>query len=403
MVELARRERLESRFKQVFSGAEAVRLLTAPGRVNLIGEHTDYNGYPVLPIAVQKNICILFRPNDGARVKVCDVQESFGEREFSATDRIEPYPTGDWGNYVKAGVQALTERFGPLKGFDGVFSGNIPADAGLSSSSAMVVASALALIHSNQLSVDPLELMDLLAVGEHYVGTQGGGMDQAICLGGEPQHALKIDFFPLRVEPVPIRKDWSFVVAHSLSTANKTRDALSKYNQRPQECREATRQIAEAVGGLKAERLCRLAPRLAKEEILRLSEKHLDSVLNRRVRHVLTEGDRVEAAKKALNASDLEAFGQLMNQSHLSMRDDFEITTPELDRLAAECLKGGAGGARMTGAGFGGCVVAVCLADRTQGLLEHLERTFYLNRPEISRFKEYLFVAEASRGAGLEP
>jgi N-acetylgalactosamine kinase len=223
----------------------------APGRVNLIGEHTDYNGLPVFPMAVDRDIAAVFSPREDRRVLLANTDPSFPDRSFELQGTIPPYPTGDWGNYCKAAVQGLLDFYRQkhreddrFKGFEATFDGDIPLAAGMSSSSALVVLCALIFLASNRLDLHAtaqgrLELADLLAWAERYVGTQGGGMDQAISLKGRPGHAVKIDFFPLRTRPAPLPDGYSIVVANSTVQAAKTAEALDKYNRRPIECRLA--------------------------------------------------------------------------------------------------------------------------------------------------------------------
>ena len=193
-----------SRFK-----ADEVNIARAPGRVNLIGEHTDYNGLPVFPMAVDRDIAAVFSPRKDRQIILANTDPGFSERSFEVQESIPPSSTGDWGNYCKAAVQGLLDYYRQKHrkadrfcGFEATYDGDIPVAAGMSSSSALVVLSALLFLASNDLDLYTtpsrrLELADLLARAEHYVGTQGGGMDQAISLMGRSGHAVKIDFFPL--------------------------------------------------------------------------------------------------------------------------------------------------------------------------------------------------------------
>ncbi|MDA2930779.1 galactokinase [Acidobacteria bacterium AH-259-O06] len=376
--------------------------MRTPGRVNLIGEHTDYNGLPVFPIAIQRDIAILFRARKGPRVRLRNVSEHFGAREFSLESVVSPYPKGDWGNYAKAAAQALMDRFGHLSGFDAVVSGNIPMAAGLSSSSALVVACSLILTRINEISIEPLELMDLLAKGERYVGTQGGGMDQAVCLGGQRNKALKIDFSPLRLSPIPVPEHWQFVIAHSLVVADKSGEAQEKYNARPVECREAlTRFRSHSQFQSDSQTYSELIARVPVETLLSLADEVLEEPYRRRFRHLVSEGPRVEEARGAMLDGDLKEFGRLMNESHTSLRKDFEVSCPELDELVEACVAAGAAGARMTGAGFGGCAVTLCEASRTSFLVESLEKDYYRSRSIPSQLTEYLIMARPVEGASF--
>lgn len=374
-------------------GAGGLRLLAeAPGRVNLIGDHTDYNGLPVFPMALDRRVRILLGPRSDTLVRLAS-GNGYADREFEIAGEIEPWVDGDWGNYVKASARILARRYGALRGMDAVVESDLPAAAGLSSSSALVVASALALLAANGIDASREDLLELLPEGERYVGTRGGAMDHAVSLWGEKGAALKIDFTPFHIEPVPAPADWTFLIAHSLVRAAKSSGAKAEYNSRRESCARA---------------LERLAPGSSYTELLRAySEEHLLATAKhrlsdedfRRFRHVITEASRVERAHQAMPAGDLRAFGSLMTASHASLRDDFEVSHPNIDALVEALLTAGAAGARVTGAGFGGCVVALCRANDAGMVRERVEQSFYAGRPERTQFPEYLLEAVPSSGA----
>ena len=190
-------------FAHSFPGRKPTHIVEAPGRVNLVGEHTDYNGYPVLPMALRRAIRVALATRRDGHVVACSPVPGYGECTCGLGRSIPPASAGDWCNYLKAAAQGLITHYGDSVewvGFDAVVVGDIPSGAGLSSSSALVVASALALLAANERSMAPAALADLLASAERYVGTAGGGMDQAVCLQAVEGHALKIDFFPLRAD-----------------------------------------------------------------------------------------------------------------------------------------------------------------------------------------------------------
>ena len=400
-------------FETQFPHASAVRVFRAPGRVNLIGEHTDYNGYPVLPIAIDRDIAVLVAPTDGKTIEVRNTDPEYGARRFEISATIEPFDQGDWGNYIKAAVQGLVAEgllgYG-ARGFCALFDGNIPDSAGLSSSAALVVASALAALAVNDVLVEPLHLAEVLAKAERYVGTEGGGMDQAISLLGRAGSALKIDFFPLRVEPVPFPQQFAIVVSNSLVRAAKSAGARDHYNRRVVECRFAAALGAQAAGrrlgrsigvsllsdlapgnlGLPQQEIDDLIRSEAGETPLSLSDLALKlgtpvSVLKRRYcrlrggkffdephdglklwqryRHVVTEAERVDQAQNALKEGSIDNFGQLMFKSHASCRDDYEVSIPELETLVGLARILHATGSRLTGAGFGGCTVSLVPKD----------------------------------------
>ncbi len=392
-------------FEDHFGGAptHAVR---APGRVNLIGEHTDYNDLPVLPIAIQKEARLLLRPRDDGMVVIRPANPAYAPVEFEILPGIEPDPEGHWANYAKAPANELARRFAIWRGFDGYLESDIPVAAGLSSSSAIVVAVGLALAHVNEVLVEEPAFGSLMAEAERYVGTHGGGMDQAVCLSARERCATKIAFSPLRLQHVNIPDEWCFVVADTGVRAEKSGAARKAYNLRRSECEDALCKVVDEVvrGGLARTTPCRypdLLRSLGPERALELAEEVLDRTLLRRFRHVVTEAVRVEEAVDRLRMADMAAFGTLMDASHGSLRSDFLVSSAELDELAALAREGGAVGARLTGAGFGGCIVA--LTDRTSvdSVLETLVSEYFEPRRMSDRLDDRLFVAVPSAGATL--
>jgi galactokinase len=225
-------------------------------------------------------------------------------------------------------------------------------------------------------------------------------MDQAICLAARRQTASRIDFHPLRVEAHPVPADWRFVVAFSLVRAEKSGKAREDYNAGPRESKEA---LLEMTRALKVETDIKTYPDLmARWDIAHLLEEAgnvLDEPHLKRFRHVVTEGNRVSEAERALASGDLDAFGRMMCESHESLRNDFGVSTPELDELVGIAMDGGAAGARLTGAGLGGCVVALAAMERTEQLLQSLAERYYTTRRFEGALEDQLFVAEPSAGA----
>jgi galactokinase len=395
-------ERLRAAFRESYEGADPTHLVESPGRVNLIGEHTDYNGLPVLPMAIQRRVTLAFRAREDAIVRVASTRSGFKSRCFELDDEIEPYASGDWGNYAKAAALTVAREAGVAHGIDALLGSDIPMAAGLSSSSALVVACALALLEANGLSAGRTELADWLAVGERYVGTEGGGMDQAICLTARAGHAARIDFDPLRVELHPLPPDWRFVVAHSLATAPKSGLARETYNLRTSECREALATVAAHLG--KEGRNVSYPALLEQHEpneLYAVAEDVLDPVLRRRFHHAVSEARRVELAVEALANADLSVFGVLMDASHRSLRDDYEVSTLELDTLVRIAQEAGAAGARLTGAGMGGCVIALCPADWSEEVTTAFGERFYASRQYLGGLEDRLFTARPSQGASV--
>ena len=401
----------------------------APGRVNLIGEHTDYNGLPVLPIAIDRAVRVDFRVVGDAMVRLDSPVARFAPLTFQLKRPIEAAKQGDWSNYVRAAARGLLEHgFELRRGIEGTVSGDVPIASGLSSSSALVVASALALLKANGVGVgdgtsggaeggvgpvagglasdeDPagahrsgkaishLELAALMARAERFVGLEGGGMDQAACLHGVEGHALRIEFEPLRVTPVAVPEGWRWVVASSLVRAEKSAGAREAYNERARQCREAVEGVGSGYPDLVAE------PDL--DGVMARARRVLAPVLFRRFRHVVTEGRRVALAEDAMRNGDSGRFGKLMAQSHESLRDDYEVSTADLDEMVGIALEAGAAGARLTGAGFGGCVVALCEESTVARVMDALAARFYAPRLGGPPGRDMMFAVRAGGGAGV--
>ena len=421
-------------------GRPARFLVRAPGRVNLLGEHTDYNGLPVLPLAIDRSIMMAVAPRQDRTIRLFNTSPHFTPRTYELSDTIPPYTDGDWGNYSKAAAQGLAPHCGtPLQhGADMLVEGDIPSGAGLSSSSALVVANALALLAANEIDIPYETLAELLPLAERYVGTLSGGMDQATSLLAQAGHALRIDFFPLRVRTVPLLAGYSIIVCNSMVQAEKSGAAKHAYNLRVIECRLACR-VLESLLGKGVPRplntlgdLAVLFPHrplldflpyltaqlperpLTLSEIAALIGTSPDRLreecgavgdafaLLRRTRHVLSEAERVEQAERALRDGDALAFGQLMDASHGSCRDDYEISCPELEELVGIAKEAGAIGARLTGAGFGGCTVNLVADPEVSAFLTRIDRYFYRSRLAPSeRVSHYRFIFKPQAGAAV--
>jgi galactokinase len=392
------RREFSARYGEAGSDAWLVR---APGRVNLIGEHIDYNGLPVFPMAIQRRITLLCRPRSDHTIRITSLSPGFGERDFVISTSIPPGPTGDWGNYVKAAVQALAHGHGTLRGFDAVLDSSIPVAAGLSSSSALVIAVALALLRMNGHEWKTVPLAEEMARAERYTGTHGGGMDQAICLGARAGTATRVDFLPLRLAARPIPPAWRFVVASSLERAEKSGPAQGRYNERTRECAVALAAVTMRLG-LTGHGYRELLRSGSRDQLLAAGDAVLAEPVRRRFRHVVTEAHRVTDAEDALMAADLGRFGRLLSASHASLRDDYDVSIPALDQLVAIAEDAGAAGARLTGAGMGGCIVAVVPQERLGAVLGALGQRFYGPRGIANAENREYFVAEPSGGASVE-
>ena len=383
----------------------------APGRVNLIGEHIDYNRLPVFPIAIDRDVRVDFCVVDDPVVRLDSPVARFAPFTFQLKRPIEAADRGDWSNYVRAAARGLLEHGMPLeRGIEGTVTGDVPVASGLSSSSALVVASALALLKANGRTLPRLELAALMARAERFVGLEGGGMDQAACLHGVDGHALRIEFDPLRVTPVPVPEGWRWVVASSLVRAEKSAGARNMYNERTRQCQEALRLAGEGGPSRRdGERSGGRPP--SYRDLVAMDDpgglpsharRVLSPVLFRRFRHVVTEGRRVALAERAMRDGDLHRFGHLMVRSHESLRDDYEVSTGALDAIVTVALDAGAAGARLTGAGFGGCAVALCDEATVAPVMEALANRFYEPRLGNAPTGDVMFAAKPSGGAGVQ-
>jgi len=293
-----------------------------------------------------------------------------------------------------------------LRGFDALVGSTLPVASGLSSSSALVIAMGQAILKTNDLDLPALDYAEEMAGAERYTGTQGGGMDQAISVGAREGHASRIEFNPLRMFETPIPPDWRFVVAHTLVRAEKSGPAQEAYNLRTRECRDALGIIQGALEGTGGDwdepfSYSRLLDHDCIQDLVELGESRLDGVLQKRFRHVVTEATRVYDAEMALQRGDRLTFGLLMNSSHESLRDDYEVSSRELDLLVGLARGAGAAGARLTGAGFGGCAVVLTDPDRLDRVLAALKDGYYGERELPTPLEQVLFVAEASGGASV--
>jgi galactokinase len=343
--------------EQILQALPDARVLSrAPGRVNLIGEHTDYNGFPVLPMAIDRSIWVAAAPRPEAVLTVRNIaSDRYAAETIALGDLADRAPAGTWVDYVVAAAR----RRPPAGGLELVVAGDVPSEAGLSSSSALVVAAMLALGPPG----DRFELAEEARLAERYVGTLSGGMDQAISLLGRAGHALRIDFLPLRIESVPVPDQVGIVVAHSGIHAAKSGAAREAYNARVRECAQAAR----CLGAKEGETLAAVHP--SRRSATGTIE---DSLLRRRARFVFAEAERVERAVNALRDADIATLGALLNASHAGLRDDYEVSHPAVDALVERALESGAAGARVVGAGFGGCIVAVCDAAAAPDLCRDL-------------------------------
>ncbi len=378
------------------------RVVRAPGRVNLIGEHIDYHDLPVMPMALTRGVEIRYAPRADGRVVLRNADHRFEPLDFLIEEDPPRSPRGHWGNYVRAAAAAVCELAPPgaWGGLEGVVHSDLPPAAGLSSSSALVVATALAILdtHGDPDFTPPTRprLAALLARGERYVGTAGGGMDQSASLGGRAGSVLRVTFDPVGWTFRDVPEGWAVVVAHTGVHAEKSGAAQRAYNDlrsRGEVARDALTAEFDT-----APRFADLRAAATTETLLAAAARLLDPPTAAVAAHVLTEADRVDAAWEALARADLPSFGRAMDASHASLTERCGVGHPRLDALAVEARRVGAVGARLTGAGFGGSIVALAedrVADRIVETLRAANRAAGLAPAEAPVFR-----AEPGAGAG---
>ncbi|MCX7604708.1 MAG: hypothetical protein N2036_11595 [Bryobacteraceae bacterium] len=360
------------------SAAAARGAVAVPGRVNLIGEHIDYHDLPVLPVALDRRITAEWQAVEEPVVRARS--EGFGEREFRLDGPLEPWPAGDWGNYVKAAASAARQRWPLARGVVLEIRSTLPVAAGLSSSTALMTACTLALLEANGIRAGFGELMEILPEGEYFVGTRGGGMDHAVVLGAREGCALLVEFAPVRATPVPVPEGWVFLAADSGVQAEKSAAVREQYNER----RFAGQRAAQRLGFAGIRQALEQA---GAAELRRMAEARLDGMERRCFLHAAGEAERVREAVEAMRTADAERFGRLLNESHASLRDLLAVSCAELDALTEAARQAGALGARLTGAGFGGSAVVFCLEEDAERVAAEIGRRFYGGRAEGRLFR----------------
>ncbi|MCC7365969.1 MAG: galactokinase [Dehalococcoidia bacterium] len=370
-------------------------VVRAPGRVNLIGEHTDYSHLPVLPIAIDRALWVAAAPADDGAVELRSAAFD-GVARFAREEESAPQ---DWTGYLAGAVRELA-GVAPGRGARVFVTGDLPAASGLSSSSAFTVGLIAALNAAWEAGLDREAIVERAIVAERHTGVETGGMDQAAIAFAEAGAALRIDFEPAARRAVPLPAGLAFVVASSGEAAPKGAEAREAYNARVVGARLAAAMLCDQIGvdigtpprlGDVADTdvvevlVDDLPEKISAKEVAHgvdlgvavLTQLTADTFsavakvpVRRVARHILAEAQRVEAAERALLAGDLAAFGKLLNESHDSLRNDFQCSTPALDRLCAAMRKAGAFGARLTGAGFGGYGLAVVAPERVQAVID---------------------------------
>jgi galactokinase len=436
--QLVRYQEAATLFRQSF-GCEPAFFCRAPGRVNLIGEHTDYNCGFVMPTAIDRDIIIAGRPRPDMLVRAHNVEAGKYEPfEFVISAQTPPAGTGHWSNYIRGAAQRLCQEYGAaVRGADLVVAGRAPhgtpIGVGLSSSTSLTVAAMLALAHSSGLALEGQRLAALASEGEWYVGTRGGIMDQFASVFGRGGHALFLDCLRLpdgtyRLERIPLPAGYRLVLCNSGVRHENTR---SEFNTRVFECRVGVYMLRQqwpqlrSLRDLDSERIG-----LSHEELNRVLEELPDEVsgeellrqgvaqavtgdmphfrvepgrlyrVRRRCRHVVCENRRVVQSAEVLKAGNAELFGQLMDEAHRSARDDYEVSVPAVEamveaaRSAPGCL-----GARITGAGWGGCVVALVEEAALPEFLAAVQERYCLYSGRVPE----LLVCNSATGAQVLP
>ncbi|PSR85071.1 Galactokinase [Actinidia chinensis var. chinensis] len=464
-------DQLKSKFITVFGHPPDV-FARSPGRVNLIGEHIDYEGYSVLPMAIRQDTIVAIRKRDAEEREKCLLIANVSEKYSMCTYPADPNQEIDlknhrWGHYFICGYKGFYEyvkskglNVGVLVGLDVMIDGTVPTGSGLSSSAAFVCSSTIAIMAAFGVNFPKKEMAQLTCECERHIGTQSGGMDQAISIMAQSGFAELIDFNPVRATDVQLPAGGSFVIAHSLAESKKAVTAATNYNNRVVECRLAAIVLGiklgmksqEAISKVKTlsdvEGLCvsfagnhgSSDPVLAVKELLseepytaadieKITEDNLQSIfanspssldvlkaakhykLFQRASHVYSEAKRVFAFKDAVssNLSEedmLKKLGDLMNDSHYSCSILYECSCPELEELVKVCRDNGALGARLTGAGWGGCAVALVRESIVPQFILNLKEQFYQSRIEKGVIEKndlgiYVFSSKPSSGAAI--
>jgi galactokinase len=363
---------------------------SGPGRVNLLGEHTDYNDGFVLPVALKRDVRFALRPRTDRRVRLHSVE--YGESFEFDLDAIEYNPAMLWSNYVMGMAVSLMEDGLQLAGLDAVFSGNVPRGSGLSSSAALEVSAGFAYMAASgelgRLSGTRIALAAQRAENK-FVGVNCGIMDQFISVLGAENHALLIDCRSLEYQLAPMPETLALVIGNTRASRSL---ASSAYNERRAQCEAGVAALQQVLPTITALRDVSPAELEAHKDLL-------DPVVYRRCRHIVTENERVLQTVAALAQGDLVAVGQLVNASHDSLRDDYEVSSPALDAMVTAMRSApGCYGARLTGAGFGGCAVALVDPGQEQAIADAIFELY----PKATNIWPEVYTTKASDGASAE-
>ena len=381
--------KLEGRFEEVFN-VQSTAQYFSPGRVNLIGEHVDYNGGHVLPCAITQGTIGLVKLRDDKTVNCLSENfEDLGVISFNLDEEIVFEKVDNWVNYVKGVIKYLKEAGHSIdQGFDLLIFGDIPNGAGLSSSASLELL--IGVLLEGEFNLD-LERIDLIKTGQkvenEFIGLNTGIMDQFAIGMGQADNAIYLDVNTLEYALVPA--DFGDNVILIMNTNKRRELAESKYNQRRSECEAALKELQtkldiHTLGDLSNEEFDANQALISQENLLK------------RARHAVYENTRTQQAVELLRANQLEEFGDLLNQSHISLRDDYDVTGKELDALVqAAWNQTGVLGARMTGAGMGGCAIALINKDKVNDAIEKIGQQY----KDLIGYEASFYVAEVGDGA----
>ncbi len=378
-------------FVKIYGGTEdSVSVFSSPARINIIGEHIDYNGGMVFPAAINRYLYVAIRKRNDTKIIYNDARFP-GTFEFDVNDNFSYKKENDYANYLNGILSQLKEKgFSFPCGFEILMASNVPAGGGISSSSALECGFAYAVSETFGFGIDRIEIAKLGQMSEHnFMNVNCGIMDQFIIAVGKKNTAVMLNCDTLEYQYAPLELgDYRFVV---MNTNKQRKLADSKYNERRSQCEEALKILQDS--GLKITALCQLTP----DEWEKSKGAIKDEILLKRARHCIYENQRVKDAVKVLEAKNLPELGKLLNASHKSLKEDYEVTGIELDTLAEESQKQkGCLGARMTGAGFGGCAIALVHKDSIDTFIENVQKAY----TEKIGYAAGFFACESGDGVG---
>lgn len=376
---------IKSKFIEIFGGNESdLRVFTSPGRVNLIGEHTDYNGGFVFPAALTMGATIVARPRKDRVVKIAAT--TFDAVVTASLDELEKHKSSDFGSYQLGVADELQKAGYKLIGCEMIFDVTVPFGSGLSSSAAIEVVTGLALatMGNEANGIDKkVDMIEMAVIGQkaenNFVGVNCGIMDQFASAMGKENHAIFLDCKDLSYKHVPLNLEGLKIV---IANTNKKRSlAHSKYNERRSECEKGLEMLQKALPDASCLGV------ISYDDFLKNKSLISDETILKRVEHVISEDDRVLRSIDALNSNNVEEFGKLMIASHVSLRDLYEVTGLELDTLVDEALKiEGVLGSRMTGAGFGGCTVSIVKEEAVEKFIEEVGKNYEAKTGLVASF-----------------